>query len=189
MFLAYVWVYEKQISRNIFQLWWRSTCLLFYFLFFIFFSNFNCASSQCHEWITRLRRYKWFILGWIPIAALIQSMKTKYFKPADILSMQFVTYDFVVLFCTGDIFSPSWDRDPSSMTLPEVSSIFPPPLFSSLLKFSVTLIEGLMTEDVVHCTVCKTHWGNVIVILGYLNKIDLIYLEAPWHVYNIMQVT
>ena len=97
------------------------------FLFFIFFSNFNCASSQCHEWITRLRRYKWFILGWIPIAALIQSMKTKYFKPADILSMQFVTYDFVVLFCTGDIFSPSWDRDPSSMTLPEVSSISPPP--------------------------------------------------------------
>ena len=32
-------------------------------------------------------------------------------------------------------------------------------------------IEGLRTEDVVHCTDCKAHWGNVIVILGYIKTI------------------
>ena len=31
-------------------------------------------------------------------------------------------------------------------------------------------IEALRTGDVVHCTNCKAHWGNVIVILSYINK-------------------
>ena len=44
-----------------------------------------------------------------------------------------------------------------------------------LLSSLLTRIEGLRTEDVVHFTDCKAHWGNVIVILGYINKIDLIW--------------
>ena len=38
-------------------------------------------------------------------------------------------------------------------------------------KSFLTQIEGLRTEDVVHCTDCKAHWGNVFVILGYINTI------------------
>ena len=49
--------------------------------------------------------------------------------------------------------------------------------FSINVKFFLTRIEGLRTEDVVHCTDCKAHWGNVIVILGYINKIDLIWFK------------
>ena len=45
----------------------------------------------------------------------------------------------------------------------------------SMWRFFLTWIEGLRTEDVVHCADCKAHWGNVIVILGYINKIDLIW--------------
>ena len=76
---------------------------------------------------------------------------------------------------------PSWKRDPSSVALPEVSSIvfFYPVkrffFFHQHVKFFLTRIEGLRTEDVVHCTDCKAHWGNVIVILGYINKINLIF--------------
>lgn len=29
-----------------------------------------------------------------------------------------------------------------------------------------------MTEHIVYCTDCKAHYSNVIVILGYINKID-----------------
>ena len=32
-----------------------------------------------------------------------------------------------------------------------------------------------VTEDVVRCTDCVAHWGNLIVILGYINKTDLIW--------------
>ena len=35
-------------------------------------------------------------------------------------------------------------------------------------------------EDVVHCTDCKAYWGSVIVILGYVNKIDLIWFDLIW---------
>ena len=48
------------------------------------------------------------------------------------------------------------------------------------VKFFLTRTEGLRTEDVVHCTACKAQWGNVIVILGYINKIDLIRFELIW---------
>ena len=80
---------------------------------------------------------------------------------------------------------PSWKRDPSSVALPEVSSIvfFYPVkrVFSHQhVKFFLTRVEGLRTEDVVHCTDCKAHWGNVIVILGYINKIDLIWFDSYW---------
>lgn len=99
---------------------------------FFFFCNFNCALSQCHEWITRLKRYKWVILGWIPIAALVQIMKTKYFKPADILSMRFVTYDFVVLFVQATSFlHPGTGIPPLWLFLR-----FPPSFFSPVLKSS-----------------------------------------------------
>ena len=38
---------------------------------------------------------------------------------------------------------------------------------SQCCRFFLTLIEGLRKEDVVHCTDCKAHWGNVIVIWGF----------------------
>ena len=41
------------------------------------------------------------------------------------------------------------------------------------MKFFLTRIEGLRTEDAVDCTDCKAHWGDVIAILGSINKIDL----------------
>lgn len=37
-------------------------------------------------------------------------------------------------------------------------------------------MEGLSTGDVVYCKDCKTLWGNVIVILAYINKTYLIWL-------------
>ena len=46
------------------------------------------------------------------------------------------------------------------MALLEVSSIFLPCLkviFTQYVKFFLILIEGLRTEDVVHCTDCETH--------------------------------
>ena len=46
---------------------------------------------------------------------------------------------------------PSWERDPSSVALPEV---FPSFFFFS--QYS-TGIEGLRTEDAIHCTDCKAH--------------------------------
>ena len=49
-------------------------------------------------------------------------------------------------------------------------------------KFFITQFEGLRTEDVVHHTDCKAQWGNVIVILGYINKIYLIWfnIQPNW---------
>ena len=49
--------------------------------------------------------------------------------------------------------------------------------FYQHVKFFLARIEGLRTEDVVHCTDCKAHWGKVIVILDYINKIDLIWFK------------
>ena len=72
---------------------------------------------------------------------------------------------------------PSWERDPSSVAPPQVSFIFFSPLLKVCLtqygRFFLNWIEGLRTEDVVLCTNCKAHWGNVILILGYINKTDL----------------
>ena len=42
--------------------------------------------------------------------------------------------------------------------------------FSHYGNFFLTCIEGPRTEDVVRCTLCEAHWGNVIVILGYKIK-------------------
>ena len=67
------------------------------------------------------------------------------------------------------------------MGLPEVSSLVL--LFTLLkvvfffhqhVKFFPTRIVGVRAEDVVHCADCKAHGGNVILILSYINKIDLI---------------
>ena len=38
-------------------------------------------------------------------------------------------------------------------------------------------MEGLRTEDAVHCTDYKAHWGNVILIFGFINKIILIWFN------------
>ena len=62
---------------------------------------------------------------------------------------------------------------------------FPPSFFTPLFKvffshygkFFITRIEGLKTQDVIHCTDCKAHWGNVIVILGCIDQIDLIWFD------------
>ena len=48
-----------------------------------------------------------------------------------------------------------------------------PSFFHQHGKFFLTALEGLRTEDVIHCTDCKALLGNVIAILGYINKIDL----------------
>ena len=42
------------------------------------------------------------------------------------------------------------------------------------MKFFLTRIEDLRTEDAVCCTDCKACCVNVILIFGYINKIDLI---------------
>ena len=89
-------------------------------------------------------------------------------------------------------FCPSWKRDPSTVALPEASSIvfffysFKRFFFHQHVKFFLTRIEGLRTEDVVHCTDCKAHWGNVIVILGYINKIDLIWFDLTVSLTSIL---
>ena len=36
-------------------------------------------------------------------------------------------------------------------------------------SFFLTWIEGVRTEDVARYADCKTQWGDVIVILGYIN--------------------
>lgn len=41
-------------------------------------------------------------------------------------------------------------------------------------EFFLTWSEGQSTEDVVCCTDCRAHCGNVIVLLGCINKHDLI---------------
>ena len=72
------------------------------------------------------------------------------------LSMQFVNCDFVVLFCSCNIYCTSVcqseERDRSS----EVFSIFVSPLKRFYFLPSVlTRLKGLRTGDVVHCTDCK----------------------------------
>ena len=49
--------------------------------------------------------------------------------------------------------------------------------FPSTWRFFLTWIEGLRTQGVFHCRDCKAHWGNVIVMLGYINKIAWIWFE------------
>lgn len=50
---------------------------------------------------------------------------------------------------------PSWERDTSSVTLPEVSSIFLFPATRGLSgKFFITQNKGLRAKGVVHCTDC-----------------------------------
>ena len=58
---------------------------------------------------------------------------------------------------------PSWERDPSSVALPEVSSIF----------FCPFCLNVLLVRTVVHCTYCKAHWHSVILF-------DFIYLSAVY---------
>lgn len=66
---------------------------------------------------------------------------------SDILPIQLVNCDFVVQFWSCDVY-------------------FLSPL-RPLLQFFLPPVEGLRTEDVVHC---KAHWGDVIVIFGCVNK-------------------
>ena len=49
---------------------------------------------------------------------------------------------------------------------------------SLYVKLLLTRTEGLRTEAVVHCTDHKAHWGDVIVILGNVNDIDMIQFES-----------
>ena len=91
---------------------------------------------------------------------------------------------FFALFCTCDIccmsVCPGRGIPPLWLFLRFLPSFFYPVkrviFFHQHGKFFLTQIQGLRTEDVVHCTDCKAHWFNVIVILGYINKFDLIYI-------------
>lgn len=90
---------------------------------------------------------------------------------SDILSIKCVNCNCVVLFCICDIDSiatPSWERDPSSVAILEV---FP------VKRFFLSRNNSLRTEDVIHSPDCKAHWGNVVVIWGYIDKTDLIWLS------------
>ena len=49
------------------------------------------------------------------------------------------------------------------------------------IKFFLTRIEGPRTEGVIHST---AHWSNVIVILGYITKTDLIWFDLFWHFFR-----
>ena len=79
---------------------------------------------------------------------------------SDILSMQLVNCDSVVLFCTCNIYLLSWERDPSSVALPDVSSIF----------FFPHLVRGSQHKGCRSLYRFKAHQGKVIVILGLLHK-------------------
>lgn len=75
-----------------------------------------------------------------------------------------------------------WERDPSSVVLPEVSSIFS--LYYKGLfcgTYCHTWFEGVRTEDVARSRDCKAPWGKFgFVILGYINNIwiDLTHVVA-----------
>ena len=69
----------------------------------------------------------------------------------------------------------SVDRDHSSVALPEVSFFFFFPINSVFVSAFLSWIKGLRTEDVVHC---KAHWGSVIVIWGFINKMIWIDLQS-----------
>ena len=43
-----------------------------------------------------------------------------------------------------------------------------------MASFSSLESKGLRTDDVIYCTICKAHWGSVIVIWGCVNKMYLI---------------
>ncbi len=75
---------------------------------------------------------------------------------------------------------PSWERDPSSVALPDgFFHVFPVKGFCG--EFFLIWIEGLRTEGVVCCTDCKAPWGKVwFVILGYRNKTDLTWFDWAW---------
>ena len=49
-----------------------------------------------------------------------------------------------------------------------------------MVIFSLLEIEGLRRKDVACCTDGKAHRGNVIVIVGYTNNIDLIWFDLIW---------
>ena len=96
---------------------------------------------------------------------------------SDILSMQLVNGDFVVLFCTCNIYGmsvnpaggilPLWlflrFLPPSLLFFFPVKSFFSPHQHGKLF---LTRIKGPRAEDVIHCTDCKAHWGDVIVVFG-----------------------
>ena len=82
----------------------------------------------------------------------------------------------VVLFCTCNIYRMSVRLRRGDPPL----WLFLRFLFFPVKRvFFLTWNESLRTEDVLYCTDCKAHWGNVIVILGYMNKTDLNWLSAP----------
>ena len=82
------------------------------------------------------------------------------------LSIQLLNCDFAVFSVhVTSIACMSWERDPFSVALPEVSSIF---FFLNFFflstyqkylhsKFVLTEIEGLRTDNVIHCADCKAH--------------------------------
>ena len=102
---------------------------------------------------------------------------------------------FFALFCTCDIccmsVCPGRGIPPLWLFLRFLPSFFYPVkrviFFHQHGKFFLTQIQGLRTEDVVHCTDCKAHWLNVIVILGYINKFDLIWYRF-WTVKCLAQL-
>ena len=86
-------------------------------------------------------------------------------------------YTMILLFCSvHEIFIPCLsvlgDHPPLWLLLK-----FPPSLFlplQILFFFSQQVFPHLChlrTDDVVHFTVCKVHWGNVIVILGSIKNV------------------
>ena len=68
------------------------------------------------------------------------------------------------------LFGSSWGFLP--FFYPLLNRVF----FSQYGRYILTQIEGLGTEDVVHFTDWKVHWGIVIVILVYINT-KLIWLD------------
>ena len=127
MFLAEVWVYEKQISLNIFQLCWGSTCLLPPPLFFaVCIVCFLNAMNKLQGWRDTSESYK----DEYQLAALVENriLKTWRYSVNALCNLWFCCS---VLFMQH-LFS-ALNRDPSSVTLPEVSSIlyFPDNYFFS----------------------------------------------------------
>ena len=60
-------------------------------------------------------------------------------------------------------------------------------VFHLFFFLNIERIKGIRTEDVVLCTDYKDHWGDVIRIVGYINKIDLkknVFWRQWWYCCN-----
>lgn len=140
--LTYRWNCGWSHTRPELKVYLTLTLLLFaqlhLILSYMVFVHLISTKVSGKDWSLAYARCKMWKSG---VMLLPSSLK----RPTDILSMRLVNCDFVVLFCTGDIYCTSV-RPARGIVL----------CGSSKMLF--------------HCTDLKAHWGNSIVSLFYINK-------------------